>query len=170
MGQIPLCTLGVPQLVKKFPTFYRTGRFSTDFTRARHWTSWARWVQSTPRFIIHSRLLLSLSYGFFPWVLELTFSHLLHMCCMSCPSHFCWLDHPLMWGVHMKTFTIIQYSPSSCHFFSFRSRRSPQHLVLKHNLCSSSLDQVLQPYKIERKIIGLFLYTRREYKTLWTKW
>jgi hypothetical protein len=30
--------LTVTQLVKKFPTFYGTGRFITVFTRARHWS------------------------------------------------------------------------------------------------------------------------------------
>jgi hypothetical protein len=34
--------LTVAQLVNKFPTFYRTGRFITAFTRAHHWSpSWA---------------------------------------------------------------------------------------------------------------------------------
>jgi len=35
----------VTQLVNKFPTFYRTRRFSTMFAKAHHWTlSWARWI------------------------------------------------------------------------------------------------------------------------------
>jgi hypothetical protein len=36
----------VAQLLKHFPTFYETRRFSTVFTRALHWSlSWASWIQ-----------------------------------------------------------------------------------------------------------------------------
>jgi len=39
----------VHDLVKKFPVFYRTGRFITTHVRARHWyLSWARSVHSPP--------------------------------------------------------------------------------------------------------------------------
>jgi hypothetical protein len=59
----------------EFPVFYRTQRFITVFTRARHWSlSWVRWIQSTtshtisPKSIIiwssHPRL--GLPSGLFP--------------------------------------------------------------------------------------------------------
>jgi hypothetical protein len=39
----------VTQLLKNFPTFFRTQRFITMFTRAYHWSlSWSRWIQSMP--------------------------------------------------------------------------------------------------------------------------
>jgi hypothetical protein len=41
----------VAQLSKKFRTCYRTHRFITVFTKARHWTmSSVRWIQSTSSF------------------------------------------------------------------------------------------------------------------------
>jgi hypothetical protein len=41
--------LAVSQQVKKFLTFYRTRRFSTTLTTARHlFLYWARWIQSKP--------------------------------------------------------------------------------------------------------------------------
>ena len=41
--------LTVSQLVKKFPAFYRTGRFITAFTSARHvFLSWASSIQPIP--------------------------------------------------------------------------------------------------------------------------
>jgi len=37
----------VAWLVNKCPAFYGTRRFISVFTRAHHWTVWARWIQST---------------------------------------------------------------------------------------------------------------------------
>ena len=47
------------QLVKKFPAFYRTQRFITAFTRARHLSlSWASSIQSTSQFLkIHLNII-----------------------------------------------------------------------------------------------------------------
>ena len=64
-------------LVKKFPTFYKTRRFSTAFTNARHLSLfWARSIQSmhslpTPWgsiLILFSHLRLGLQSGLFPQV------------------------------------------------------------------------------------------------------
>jgi hypothetical protein len=50
------------------------------------------------------------------------------------PSHPPWLDHSnYTWGrVQVIKLLIMQFSPTSCHFVSFRSKYSPQHSVLKH--------------------------------------
>ena len=63
------------KLVKKFPAFYRTRRFITIFTSARHLSlSWASSIQSIPphptswrsNFILSSHLRLGLPSGLFP--------------------------------------------------------------------------------------------------------
>ena len=61
---VPLQKLTGSQLVKKFPTFYRTRRFITAFTSARHLSlSWASSIQSVlphPNFWRYSHLRLGL--------------------------------------------------------------------------------------------------------------
>ena len=48
-SRVLLQKLTVPQLVKKFPTFYGTRRFITAFTSTHHLSlSWARSIQSMP--------------------------------------------------------------------------------------------------------------------------
>jgi hypothetical protein len=50
------------QLVKKFPAFYRTRRFTNEFTSARHMTlSWASSIQSMPPHLTFWRSILILS-------------------------------------------------------------------------------------------------------------
>jgi hypothetical protein len=52
----------VPRLVTKFPTFYRTRRFISVFTRARHLSlSWARWIQSPPSHPVYLKFLRKIS-------------------------------------------------------------------------------------------------------------
>jgi len=50
-SRVPLEKLTVSHLVNKFPAFYRTRRFITALTSARHlFLSWASSVQSTPSY------------------------------------------------------------------------------------------------------------------------
>ena len=89
-----------PQLVKKFPAFYGTGRFITAFTSARHPSlSWARSIQSMPShptswrsiLILSSHLRLGLQSGFSPRSLHqrpVYTSTLPHTCCMPPTSFF----------------------------------------------------------------------------------
>jgi hypothetical protein len=54
-------------------------------------------------------------------------------CYMPSPSHPPWLDHSnYTWRrVQVMKLLIMQFSPTSCHFISLRSKYSPQHPVLK---------------------------------------
>jgi hypothetical protein len=52
------------QLLKSFPTFYGTRRFTVVFTRALHWSlSWARSIQSTSHVFSPNFMRLSPSWG-----------------------------------------------------------------------------------------------------------
>jgi hypothetical protein len=52
------------QLLNKFPAFYGTRRFITEFTKAHHLTlSWARWIKSMP---IHPKNYTVSALGSFP--------------------------------------------------------------------------------------------------------
>jgi hypothetical protein len=69
MQHSPCWEFWVTQLVNKFPIFYETRIFTTEFTRPRHWSlSWARWIQSTPSLrsivILSFHLRLGLTSGF----------------------------------------------------------------------------------------------------------
>jgi len=67
--------LTIPQLIKKFPTFYATKNFMSMLTTACHWSlSWVTWIQFTSlhpsslrsTFILFSHLYLHLPSGFSP--------------------------------------------------------------------------------------------------------
>jgi len=92
-----------PQLVKKFPTFYRAQRFITTFRSTRHLPlSWARSVQSLPShhtywrsiFILSPCLHLGLPSGLHPSGLPTKFlySNLLSPIYAVCPVHLILLD------------------------------------------------------------------------------
>ena len=83
-------------LVKKFPAFHATRKFTTAFTSATHRSlSCARSIQSLPPSLFPkispSHLRLGLSSGFFPSCLPTktlyVISPLPHMCYMPHPSH-----------------------------------------------------------------------------------
>ena len=58
-GRVLLEKLIVPPLLEEFSAIYRTGRFITVFTTARHWSlSWVRRIHSTTYHHISSKSIL----------------------------------------------------------------------------------------------------------------
>jgi len=85
-----------PQLVKKFPAFYGTRRFTTAFTSARHLSlSWASSIQSMPPspnfwrsiLILSPHLCLSLLSGILPSSFPILYTPLLSPIRTTCPAH-----------------------------------------------------------------------------------
>ena len=95
--------LPASQLVKKFPAFYGTRRFSTAFTTARHLSlSWTNSFQSMPphptswrsTIILSFHLRLGLPRGLFPsgFPTKTLCTHLLFTIRASCHTHLVLLD------------------------------------------------------------------------------
>jgi hypothetical protein len=91
------------QLVKEFPPFYGTRRFTTAFTRVCHLTlSWARSIQSiSPTFHFlkfHFSITLPSTHGYSKWSLSLKLPHQNPACTSpysiraTCPAHLILLD------------------------------------------------------------------------------
>jgi hypothetical protein len=57
-----------------------------------------------------------------------------HSCYMPCPYHPPWLDNSnyILRRIQVMKLLIMQFSPTSRHFVSLRSKYSPQHPVLMH--------------------------------------
>jgi hypothetical protein len=86
-----------------------------------------------------------------------------HSCYMPCPSPP-WFDHSnYTWRRVQVMKLIMQFSPTSYHFISLRSKYSPQHPVLRypHSLCSSLnvRDQVSHPYRTTGRITVALQFT-----------
>jgi hypothetical protein len=107
------------------------------FTRALHWSSSsARWIQ----FISPHPVSLRSNHrsGLYhldppPKKKHVCIRTLQNACYMPCPTHLPWIDHSNCTCRRvMMTLFITQFSPTSCHFITLRSKYSPQHTVLKH--------------------------------------
>jgi hypothetical protein len=74
-------------------------------------------------------------------------------CHIPHPSHSSWFDHPnnICSGVRITKLLVMQSSPVSCYFISFRSKYIPQYYILWHpQLKSFSIivrDQLSHLYK-----------------------
>jgi hypothetical protein len=114
-----------PQLLKKFPAFYGTLRFSTALTTARHLSlSWARSIQyMLPSHFskIYFNIILRSTSGFSKWPPSLTFrtkplyARRFSTIRTACPAHFNHLDFvTLMTPCFMSIISIWIYR-ISCH-------------------------------------------------------
>jgi hypothetical protein len=125
-----------PQLVKKFPAFYRTRRFITAFTRARHLPlSWARSIQYIPPSLtskIHFNISLpstpGSSGGSFPQLSPpkpcMHLALLPHTCYMPCPFHSSWCKHPNdIWHVTLLP-TFMWVMPNNTRALTLRLERT----------------------------------------------
>jgi hypothetical protein len=171
-------------LSKNFPTFYGTRKFITMLTRALHWSlSWARLIQSMPPHLILLRSILIFCHDWFFLALTFLLAPTPKSCMHSassdaryipCPSHFNYI-----WRVQVMKLFVTQFSLSSYHFISLRSKYSPQHPVLKRPkpvFLPKVRDEVSHPFKATDKIISLYvpIFTfsdsRREDRRFQTEW
>ena len=114
-SRVLLLKLTGTQLVKKFPEFYGTRRFTTAFTSAFHLSlSWARSIYSMPpsySLNIDLNTILPPTPSSSKWSLSLRFphqnpvytTHVPRTCHMPRPSYYSWFHHPnnIWWGVQI---------------------------------------------------------------------
>jgi hypothetical protein len=129
----------IVQPLKKFPAFYGTRRFNTEFTRVLHWSlSWAISSQSTPShpislrsiLILSNHLRLGLPSGLFQ-LTEPTKAKLPMLLCALClvyistikmeALHALWNNHKFL--PDYTTSHDRKYDSSTCHIVSFYSMR-----------------------------------------------
>jgi hypothetical protein len=155
--------LPVPQLLKNFPTFYRTRSLITMFTRALHWPlSRARSIQSH----LPLRLPIGPSPSDSPTKILYTYIPHLSMLATS-PAHLILIDLiPIMFGEYYKLwnspFCNFPQPPTISSLFSpniFLSTLFSNTL----SLCSSFIirGQVSHLYKTRGKIIVLYILIDR---------
>ena len=175
------------QLVKKFPAFYGTRRFITEFTIARHLSlTKARSIHSMPPHPTSWRSILILASqrlgfpsGLFPscFPTKTLYTPLLspNTCYMPCPSHSSRFDHPYKFGEQYRSLS------SLCSFFhspvtSFFFGRNTLLNTLFSNTLSlrSSLNlsaQFSHPHKTTGKItvlcILIFKFLDSKLKTMY---
>ena len=161
------------QLVKKFPAFYRTRRFITTFTSARHlFLSWASSIQSIPPhptswrpiLILSTHLRLGLPCGLFPagFLTKTLYTPLPSPIRATCPAHLLDVITRTILGEEYRT---LSYSLcSSLHSYVTSSLLGPNIPLstLFSNILSlsSSLnvsDQVSYPYKTTGNIIVRYI-------------
>jgi hypothetical protein len=111
-----------PQLIKKFPTFYRTW----FITHLQEPVTACILSQINPVHIFsscalksHFNIILPPMPGYSKWSLSHRFSHQNpgctfppHICSISCLSHSSWFHHPsnVWWGIQITKLIIIQFS------------------------------------------------------------
>ena len=133
------------QLVKKFPAFYRTRKFITAFTFARHLSlSRVNSIQSIPPhptswrsiLILSSHLRLVRPSGLFPsgFPTKTLYTPLLSHIRAISPAHLLLLYHPnnIGWGIQISQLVIGQLSSLLCYLVPPRPKYSSQHPILKH--------------------------------------
>ena len=148
MEQSPSWEANSLQIVKKFPSFYRTRRFTTGVTSARHLPlSWASSNLSVPPhpnssrsiLILSSHIRLGLQSGVFPsgFPTKTLYKPLLpHTRYTPRPSHFSGFDHPNNSGEEYRSL-----SSSLCSFLRSRVTSS----LLGPNTLLSTLFSHPQP-------------------------
>jgi hypothetical protein len=131
---------------QELPSIVWNPKVNYSLYQSLHWSiSWARSIQSISSHSISLRSILlfsthprlGLPNGLFPpgfpTNILYTFSFP-HSCYMPYPSYPPSLYHSnYIWRrVHIMKFLIMQFSPSSCHFISRRSKYFPHYSVLKN--------------------------------------
>jgi hypothetical protein len=92
----------VPQLVKKFPIFYKTCRFVAAFTRVCHFfLSWARWIQSTLLFCFHKssfNITHTSNLRYSKWSFQVSSPKFCMQFCSLCVPHALPISFSLIWS------------------------------------------------------------------------
>jgi hypothetical protein len=139
-----LQTLTVPQLVNKFPAFYRTQRFTTVLTTANHLSlSWGRSIEYTPSafYNLHFNIILpsiitshkrSLSHRIPHKNIVCSYT-VPHTCHMTRPSRLLWFDslNNIWWEMQSLKLLIMWASSLSGYLVPSRPKYIPQHPILE---------------------------------------
>jgi len=104
-----------PQLVKKFPAFYGTRKFITEFTTARHLSlSWARSIHSMPQLHFlnsYFNIILPSMLGFSKWSLSFRFPNTTLYAPLALPlSSLCFVTlwHNGYWQIYTYSYACRQ--------------------------------------------------------------
>jgi hypothetical protein len=120
----------LPRLVKKFPAFYGTCKFTAVFTKVRQLSvTCARWVRFTTSYLVSLRSIFISTSNLFLRLPSSTFFRFPQ----KIPYKFCYMPHPLLfpwfdcpnniwWAEQNMRLLTAQFSPIYCHFFPLRHR------------------------------------------------